>query len=133
MAKPSVQKRPVPMDRSKELEEVERLAALMDTAFRVPVINYRIGLDGLLGLIPGIGDVATLVPAGYILYRAKAMGVPNHIFARMLVNTGADALLGTVPLIGDLFDMAFKSNRRNVDLLRRYLAEDAIKDVTPPS
>ncbi len=115
--------------KSKELEEVERLAALMDTAVRVPVIGYRIGLDGLIGLIPGIGDAATLIPAGYILYRAKALGVPNDVFLRMVMNTGADTLLGSVPLIGDLFDIAFKSNRRNVDLLRRHLELRHIEDV----
>ena len=119
--------------RNRDLEDVERLARLMDTAFRIPVIGYRVGLDGLLGLIPGVGDAATLIPAGYILYKAKAMGVPNHIFLRMLANTGADALLGSVPLIGDLFDMAFKANRRNVDMLRRHLESTAMKDVTPPS
>ncbi len=121
----------LPAGKSKELEEIERLAALMDTAIRIPVIGYRIGLDGLIGLIPGVGDAATLVPAGYILYRAKSLGVPNDVFLRMLVNTGSDALLGTIPLIGDLFDMAFKSNRRNVELLRRHLERKHMKDITP--
>jgi Domain of unknown function (DUF4112) len=121
----------LPADRAKELAEVERLAVLLDTAIRIPVVNYRMGLDGLLGLIPGIGDAATLVPAGYILYRAKTMGVPNDVFLKMLVNTGADAVLGSVPLIGDLFDIAFKSNKRNVQLLREHLERAHMRDVTP--
>ena len=132
MAIEKPERAPVRDVRNRDLEEVERLARLMDTAFRVPVIGYRVGLDGLLGLIPGIGDAATLVPAGYILYKAKQMGVPNAVFLQMLVNTGADALLGSVPLIGDLFDIAFKSNRRNVALLRRHLELTGMKDVTPP-
>lgn len=135
------QDQPAHLDESlaRSLEEVERLARLLDTQFRVPVIGYRVGLDGLIGLIPGVGDAATLVPAGYILYRAKAMGVPNNVFLRMLMNTGADVALGSVPLIGDIFDMAFKSNRRNVDLLRRHLHRHGARrdpaatarDVTP--
>jgi hypothetical protein len=124
-AKPAAQPTP------RAPEDVERLAALMDSAVRIPVIGYRIGLDGLLGLFPVIGDAATLVPAGYILYRAKALGVPNHVLFRMAVNTGADTLLGSVPLIGDLFDFAFKSNRRNVELLRRHVGTHQPRDATP--
>ena len=105
----------------RELQELERLAALMDSSVRIPVINYRVGLDGLIGLIPGVGDVATLVPAGYILYTAHKLGAPNGLKARMALNVGADALLGSVPLIGDIFDFVFKSNRRNVEMLRRHL------------
>ncbi len=104
------------------MDQVERLARLMDTAVRVPVFGFRIGLDGLLGLIPGVGDAATLLPAGYIIYKAHKMGVPRPVLAQMIVNTGADAALGSVPLLGDIFDVAFKSNRRNVDLLRRHVA-----------
>ena len=131
MAIETPERAPVRDVQNRDLEEVERLARLMDTAVRIPIIGYRVGLDGLLGLIPGIGDVATLVPAGYILYKAKAMGVPNSVFLQMIVNTGADALLGSVPLIGDLFDIAFKSNRRNVELLRRHVELSAMRDVTP--
>lgn len=105
----------------RELEEIERLAALMDSSVRIPVIGYRIGLDGLLGLIPGIGDAVSLLPAGYILYKAHKLGAPRGTLARMALNTGADAALGSVPLIGDLFDFVFKSNRRNVEMLRRHL------------
>lgn len=104
-----------------DLARVENLARLMDTAIRVPVLGVRIGLDGLLGLVPGVGDAATLLPAAYIIYTARKMGVPNDVLGRMIVNSGADVAIGTVPLLGDLFDIAFKSNRRNVDLLRRYV------------
>ena len=122
----------LPEDHARNLAEIERLAALMDTAFRIPVIGFRVGLDGLIGLIPGVGDAATLVPAGYILYRARQMGVPNHLFLRMLLNTGADVAVGLVPLLGDLFDLAFKSNRKNVALLREHL-HSRMRDVTPPT
>ena len=108
-------------DLDSDMERVERLARLMDSSVRVPVLGFRVGLDGVLGLIPGIGDAATLLPAGYIIYMARRMGAPNHVLARMIVNSGADAALGTVPLIGDIFDIAFKSNRRHVELLRRHV------------
>ena len=104
-----------------EMEKVERLARLMDLAIRVPGLGFRIGLDGLLGLIPGVGDAASLLPAGYIIYKAHRMGAPRRLVAQMLVNAGADAALGTVPLLGDIFDFAFKANRRNVELLRRHV------------
>lgn len=110
-----------PADHEEDLEQLERLASLMDTAFRIPVINYRIGLDSLIGLVPVVGDVATLVPGGYILYTAWRMRAPRGLLARMAMNTGADAVLGAVPLIGDIFDLVFKSNRQNVRLLRRHI------------
>jgi hypothetical protein len=104
------------------LEKVERLARLLDSAVRVPVLGFRIGLDGLLGLIPGVGDAAALLPAGYIIYKAHQLGVPRNKLARMAVNTGLDTAIGTVPLLGDIFDIAFKSNRRNVEILRQHVA-----------
>jgi hypothetical protein len=88
---------------------------------RIPVIGWRSGLDGLIGLVPGIGDAVAAIPAGYIVYRARRFGIPSGLFARMLLNVAADVTLGVVPLIGDLLDFAFKSNRRNVALLRRHL------------
>jgi hypothetical protein len=106
---------------SREFGELERLAALMDSAVRIPVIGWRIGLDGVVGLIPGIGDAASMIPAGYILYKARKFDLPHGLFARMLMNVAADAAVGVIPLIGDLFDFAFKANRRNVALLRRHL------------
>jgi hypothetical protein len=65
-----------------ELEELERLAALMDSAVRIPLIGWRIGLDGLVGLIPGVGDAASMIPAGYILYKARKFDIPPGLFAR---------------------------------------------------
>ena len=104
-----------------DIARVERLARLMDTSIRLPVVGVRVGLDGLIGLIPGVGDAATVLPAAYIIYMAYRLGVPNQVLARMILNSGADVALGTVPLIGDIFDFAFKSNRRNVALLRRHV------------
>lgn len=116
-----------------DLAEIERLARLLDTRYRIPIIGYPIGLDGILGLIPGIGDVAALMPAAYIIWRARKLGAPPVLIAQMAANTGADTLIGTVPILGQIFDIVFKSNNRNVELLRRHLENQRLRDVTPPS
>ncbi|MWD29267.1 DUF4112 domain-containing protein [Aquicoccus sp. SCR17] len=107
-------------DREAELARLEALAHRMDTLFRLPVVGIRVGLDSILGLIPGIGDTATALPAAYIIYRAHKLGAPPHLLARMGANAGVDWVLGSIPLIGDLFDLGFKANRRNVAMLRRH-------------
>lgn len=106
-----------------ELEKLERIAHRMDTLFRLPIINTRVGLDSILGLIPGIGDTATLLPAAYIVYRGHRMGVPTSTKLRMGVNSAIDWVIGSVPLVGDLFDVGFKANRRNVALIRSHLEQ----------
>jgi hypothetical protein len=108
-------------DTEAELERLERLAHRMDTAFRVPVLGIRLGWDSILGVIPVIGDAATLAPAVWIMWRARKLGVPATTLARMGLNTGVDALLGAVPVVGDLLDVGLKANKRNVALIRRKL------------
>ena len=103
------------------LERLDRISYRMDNAFRIPIIGRRIGWDGLLGLIPGIGDALSLGPAAYIVYESHRLGLPPDKLARQAVNVGIDSLMGTIPLVGDLFDIAFKANRRNVDILREHV------------
>jgi hypothetical protein len=105
------------------LEHLDQLAYWLDDRFRVPGTNFRVGLDGLVGLIPGVGDVATNAITGYIVYRAWRLGVPPSLIVRMLSNLGIDFVVGLVPLVGDLFDIGYKANRRNAHLLRRHFAE----------
>jgi len=108
-----------PMERSIEVEaSLERLAWLMDDLFRIPVIGWRVGLDALIGLIPGIGDSATSLVSFYILASAVRYRVPKVTLLRMGMNIGIDYLLGSVPLVGDLFDAWWKSNQMNISLLR---------------
>ena len=107
-------------DVQKTLGELDRLADLMDSAVGIPGTRFRLGLDGILGLIPGVGDAATVLPAAYIIYRAWQLRVPPPVLRRMIVNSGLDFAVGTVPLLGDVFDMAFKSNRRNLRILRAH-------------
>lgn len=105
-----------------ERDELERLAWWLDDRFRIPGTGRRVGIDGLLGLVPGIGDTATTALAGYIVYRAWRMGAPAHLLVRMAANVAIDFAAGSVPLVGDLFDLAFRANRRNVNLLDGWLS-----------
>ena len=91
----------------------------MDDLIRVPVLGWRFGLDALIGLIPGVGDTATSLASFYILVNAVRYGVPKITLLRMGLNLVIDYVLGSVPFVGDLFDAWWKSNRRNLDLLRQ--------------
>lgn len=100
---------------------VRFLSRLLDEQFRIPGTRYRIGLDGILGLIPGVGDVAGMLLSTYILYEAIKLGVPRRVLLRMVANLGLDTLVGAVPIVGDVFDIVWKANKRNVALLDAYL------------
>ena len=104
------------------LARARTLARLLDSAARVPGTGIRFGADAVLGLIPGLGDVAGAALAGYLVILAQRLGVPRSVVLRMLGNVAIDTIAGTVPLIGDMFDVAFKSNLRNVALLERALS-----------
>ena len=112
-----------PLDTRAELERLDRLADLLDSRFRIPGLGVRFGLDGILGLVPGVGDVATLGPSAYLVWRAHRLGADRRTLARMAANAGVDFVVGGVPLLGDVFDVAFKANRRNIELLKRHLSE----------
>ncbi|MDQ3668576.1 MAG: DUF4112 domain-containing protein [Acidobacteriota bacterium] len=106
--------------RSIEVEQsLERLGWLLDDLFRIPVLGWRVGLDALLGLIPGVGDTATTLASLYILTSAVRYRVPKVTLLRMGLNIGIDYAVGALPLVGDLFDAWWKSNQKNIDLLRR--------------
>jgi len=100
-------------------ESLERLSWIMDDLFRIPVIGWRVGLDAIVGLIPGLGDTATSLVSFYILASAVRYRVPKITLLRMGMNIGIDYILGSLPLIGDVFDAWWKSNRMNVALLRK--------------
>jgi hypothetical protein len=108
------------------LRRVERLAYWLDDRYRLPGTRFRIGLDGLVGLIPGVGDAVTSTLTAYIIYEAWRLGVPPSMLARMLANLGIDTVVGIVPVVGDLLDIGFKANRRNLRLLHRHLSERGV-------
>lgn len=111
--------------RRASLARIQKLAYWLDEAFRLPVIDKRIGIDGIIGVLPVAGDFAGLVLSSLLIGEAVRLSAPKRLIARMGVNVGVDFLIGMVPLAGDLFDMAFKANRRNQALMERWL-----KDVT---
>jgi hypothetical protein len=102
------------------LGHLRALARVQDELFRVPGTRIRFGLDALAGLVPGLGDAVTGSVAAYSLFAATRMGAPPSVIARMAGNIALDLLLGTVPLLGDLFDVGWKANTRNVRLLERH-------------
>lgn len=104
----------------KKLDALEKLAWYLDSSIRIPGTKWTVGFDGLLGLIPGVGDLTSGAVSGYILLQAIKRGVPPIVVAKMLVNIALDTILGVIPVIGDIFDLAFKANQRNVKLIHSY-------------
>jgi hypothetical protein len=101
--------------------ELELLARWMDGVFRVPGVGWRFGLDAILGLLPGVGDTASSVASLYILAAAHRYGVTRATLLRMALNVVLDTTVGALPLVGDIFDVYWKSNQRNVALLNRHM------------
>jgi hypothetical protein len=108
---------------------------MMDDQFAVPGTRIRFGLDTLLGLVPGLGDALTSAISLLIVHHAWQSGAPKLTLARMLGNVGVDFLIGSVPLVGDLMDFAWKANRRNARLLEAHLTKQTAKgtvEIIPP-
>jgi hypothetical protein len=102
------------------MERLERFANQLDARFQV--LGFRFGWDSVLGLVPGVGDAATAAAGAWIVTEGARLGASRGVLVRMAANSGVDFMLGSVPLIGDLFDVVFKANRRNIALLRRDMA-----------
>ena len=107
------------------LARARTLARLLDSAARIPGTNIRFGADAVIGLLPGLGDIGGAALAGYLVILAQRLGVPRAVVLRMLANVAVDTIAGSVPVIGDLFDVAYKSNLKNVALLERALEQPA--------
>ncbi|HJQ10901.1 MAG TPA: DUF4112 domain-containing protein [Gemmatimonadaceae bacterium] len=112
-------------DPASRTRRVRVLAQLLDNSITVPGTGWKIGLDPIVGLIPGIGDLIGAVLSAYIILEAARAEVPGFVLVRMLANLGFDTLVGAVPAVGDVFDAAWKSNTRNVALLERHLSKQA--------
>jgi Domain of unknown function (DUF4112) len=104
-----------------QLERLRGMSRLLDNAFTIPGTRFRFGLDALIGLVPGLGDAVSAVFSGYIVLQASRLGAPKAVVNRMIANVAIDTIVGWVPLLGDLFDVAWKSNVRNMTLLEDYL------------
>lgn len=116
-----IRKQQVPLPSS--LKGMEVIAKWMDAKFRVPGTDFRFGLDGILGLIPGVGDLSTFAISGYLVLLMAKNGAGGYILARMIMNIVIDASLGAIPVIGDLFDFVHKANVKNMKLMQQYYVE----------
>ena len=104
-----------------QVERLRKLAHLMDNSVGVPGTKLRFGLDPVLGIIPGVGDLAGALIASVIVFEARRMGVPRRVHAKMTMNVLIDALVGTVPIVGDLLDFGMKPNQKNLRMLQEAL------------
>ncbi|HSU52200.1 MAG TPA: DUF4112 domain-containing protein [Segetibacter sp.] len=106
-----------------EIKNLRVIAKLMDSQFRIPGTDVKFGLDALIGLIPGAGDFATFLISGYMVSVMAKNGASGFVLARMVLNIVIDSLVGSIPILGDIFDVAFKANQRNMTLLQQHYVE----------
>jgi hypothetical protein len=109
------------LTREQRLARLDALAKLLDVAFILPGTNIRYGIDGIIGLIPVVGDIIVTAISLWLVREARALGAPWHVTARMLGNVAIQGVAGTVPFAGDAFDVLFRANVRNVRILRRWI------------
>ncbi len=110
-------------DFAAELNETQNLAWLLDARWRLPFTRIRFGVDPLLGLIPGAGDIVAGVVSAYVILKARRLGAPKSLIWRMAANVAIDTVVGSVPVVGVLFDIYYKASMRNLRLLHTYLEE----------
>jgi len=99
----------------------------MDNAFLIPGTNTRIGLDGIVGIIPGIGDLISGLISSYLIWEARRLGVSKWVLSRMVANTMIDTAVGAIPFVGDVFDVMFRANLKNMALLRKHLEKQGYR------
>ena len=112
--------------RRQRFDKLDRLSRLLDVAFVVPGTNVRFGVEAVMRLVPGIGDAAASALSCYVLYEAHRLGVPQHLLLRMIANVAVEGVAGAVPVLGDLFDVGFRANRRNVQILREHFEREGL-------
>ncbi|QDT37080.1 DUF4112 domain-containing protein [Stratiformator vulcanicus] len=121
------QKMPTDLEIDAAIARLERLANSTDELFRVPGTNIKFGLDSIVGLVPGLGDVATALVSVLFITEGARLGIRRSVLMRMVVNIITDSTVGAVPLAGDVFDVAFKSNTKNLALLKREIEKQRAK------
>jgi hypothetical protein len=109
--------------RENDLAEIEVLAWLLDNSIPVPGTGRRIGLDAIIGFVPGLGDLLSGGLGVFVVLRGAMLGLPRVVVARMMANVALDFFVGAIPVLGDAFDLWFKANQRNLNLARRYMVE----------
>lgn len=113
-------------EREAALARIEALARLMDGNFTIPGTRVRFGLDAVVGLVPVGGDLLAGIVSTYLIWEARRLGAPRHVLARMVANSLVDTAIGSVPVLGDAFDVLYRSNLRNMRLLRRWLEKEGL-------
>jgi Domain of unknown function (DUF4112) len=106
-----------PIDRVKTINRLRNIARVMDTAVKIPGTKIRFGADSIIGLVPGAGDLVTMGISIYVLAEAARLGLPREVLLKMAGNIAIDTGIGAIPIVGDIFDMFFKSNTKNLSLL----------------
>ena len=129
------------VDHVRRLRRVAKVARMMDTAIRIPGTGISFGGDSIVGLVPGVGDAASAAVSLWIVNEARRLGMPSHKLMKMLANVGVDTFGGAVPLLGDVFDIFFKANRRNLAMILEHFDQEGLinqrgditpmKDITP--
>ncbi len=112
---------PVGRDPRSVRRRIEAMEGLLERAFVLPGINRRIGLDAIVGLVPVAGDIIAAAMGAWIVWEARNLGMSKFHLLRMAANVGIDTALGAIPIVGDLFDIAFRSNTRNLRIVRRWM------------
>jgi hypothetical protein len=109
------------IDIEKRVKKIERMVRLLDDSFYIPILNIRFGFDALIGLFPAVGDILTALISLYLVWSASKLEISKGTILTMLWNIALDVLVGSIPLLGDIFDVAFKANRKNYNLLIKTL------------
>jgi hypothetical protein len=121
---------PLGRDAASVRRRLEAMEMLLERAFTVPGTNYRVGLDAIVGLVPVVGDLVTTAMGAWLVWEARNLGMSKFHLMRMAGNVGVDTLVGAIPLVGDVFDFVFRSNTRNLKILKRWLDKHHPETVT---
>lgn len=125
-------KQPSAAEQRAILERLDKFSRFTDSSIGLPFTRFKIGVEAIIGLVPGIGDLAGLVMSGYVLLEAQRAGASSKVKRQMLRNIGIDFVGGLIPVVGDAFDAVYKANTRNTRLLRNYLNEQLAIELPPP-
>ena len=133
MARSTTKIQNTPFQNIPDLKWVARITRVMDSNFRIPGTNFRFGLDPILGLIPGLGDATSLAISGTLVYYMAKHGASRKVIIMMLGNIALDAIFGSIPILGNLFDFFYKANTRNIRLLKRHYEERKYQGIASSS
>lgn len=120
-----------PVDREASLARLEALARVMDRTFTIPGTGIRFGLDAVVGLVPVGGDLLAGIVSTYLIWEARRLGAPRHVLAHMVANSLFDTAIGSIPVLGDAFDVLYRGNLRNMGVLRRWLEKEGLVRAPP--